>query len=83
MENELASNIKSLLTIKQWNECRMFTRINYLSKICNVISNELYPKIIKSRITWPTQPKSAETFWKNWINIVKQRYYQHNSIKLK
>lgn len=46
MENELTSNIKSSLSIKQFNACRMFTMVNYFSEISNANSNEIDPNII-------------------------------------
>lgn len=74
MENEIISDIKRTFTTKQFNMCRMFTRVLYLSEICNATGNELDPKLNKystpirnSRLTWPTQLKPAETFRKEWI----------------
>lgn len=46
MENKLASNRKSSLAIKQFNACRLFTRVIYLSELCNTNGNELDPKRI-------------------------------------
>lgn len=70
MENEIASNIKCSLTIKKIKAYRLFTRVLYLSAICNENGNKLEPKLIKYststnknvRLTWPIQPKPAGTF---------------------
>ena len=71
MENEITSDIKDTFTTKQFNMCRIITRVLYLSEMCNATGNELDPKLNKysspirnSRLTWPTQPKPAETLRK-------------------
>ena len=51
MGNELASNTKRSLAIKQFNTFRLLTNIIFLSEICNANGNELDPKIINYSIS--------------------------------
>ena len=91
MENELTNNDQLTIELKQFNACRLFLQVNYLSELTTIDSKTLYATIIGANITnrsesnliWPNQLQPKLKYWTRWIKKIKQRYCISNSLQLK
>ena len=91
MENELNKNDKLTKELKQFNTCRMFLQVNYLSEITTIDGRPLDPSIISttttnrtaSNLLWPNQQQPKSKYWTKWIRKIKQRYCVPNSLRIK
>ena len=63
MENELTNNDQLATVLKQFNACRIFLKVNYLSELTTIDGKTLDATIIGANITdrsesnliWPNQ----------------------------
>ena len=91
MENELNKNDELTKELKQFNACRMFLQVNYLSEITTIDGRSLDPSIISTTTTnratynllWPNQQQPKSKYWTKWIRKIKQRYCVPNSLRIK
>ena len=78
---------KSLTKRKQYNACRMYLRITFLSELCNPEGTSLNITLlnnksnyrVRSRFWWPNQTKPGVKYWNEWISYLKQTYCVPNS----
>ena len=83
MENELNDDDELTTELKQFNTCRIFLQVNYLSEITTIEGKSLDIFIINttttnrsaSNLTWPNQQQPKLKYWIKWIKKIKQRHH--------